>query len=538
MIGAAGAAGAPGPSGGPQGLQGIPGLIGATGPQGLQGLIGATGLQGLQGVIGATGSQGLQGIQGAIGATGSAGPAGATGPQGLQGEIGATGAQGPQGIQGVIGATGAQGPAGPAGPIGRRTRRSHRRAGDCRDRGRDRTGRFAGPNWSDGRGRLAPAPEYAYVYNVAARTVAIEADVTFSSNGVMTAGITHAPGSAGIALVNAGDYKVTFTVSGVEPSQMALFVNGVLWCRGTVYGSGAGTQQNTGQAIVTLAAGDVITVRNHSSSAAVTLQTLPEGRRRMRMLRSSSKNSPSQRLDRSSLMARVSTGVMVAALAATGAAATPSAGARQAPVVRPTQELATLFASHKVRSAPNARAPRVGTVRASRPITGGRTILPVIARATRGRAHWLKVRIPGRPNGGNGWIAKRGTVVRTTSWSVVVRTSRRRVLVYRLGRLVRSFPAVVGKPSTPTPHGRFFVEESVRMLPGSAGAPFALALSARSDVLQEFEGGPGQIAIHGVANLGGTPGTAVSHGCVRLANRSISWLAARIAPGVPVAITP
>ena len=69
------------------------------------------------------------------------------------------------------------------------------------------------------------------------------------------------------------------------------------------------------------------------------------------------------------------------------------------------------------------------------------------------------------------------------------------------------------------------------MLSGSAGGPFALALSARSNVLQEFEGGPGQIALHGVANLGGTMGTAQSHGCVRLANRSIEWLSRRIAPG-------
>ena len=108
--------------------------------------------------------------------------------------------------------------------------------------------------------------------------------------------------------------------------------------------------------------------------------------------------------------------------------------------------------------------------------------------------------------------------------------------MYRRGRLARSFTAIVGKPSTPTPYGRFFVEESVRMLPGSAGAPFALALSARSNVLQEFAGGPGQVALHGVGNLGGTMGTAVSHGCVRLTDRSISWLAARIAPGVPVTI--
>ncbi len=75
------------------------------------------------------------------------------------------------------------------------------------------------------------------------------------------------------------------------------------------------------------------------------------------------------------------------------------------------------------------------------------------------------------------------------------------------------------------------------MLPGSAGGPFALALSARSNVLQEFGGGSGQIALHGLAHLGGTPGTAVSHGCVRLDDPSIRWMAARIAPGVPVTIT-
>jgi lipoprotein-anchoring transpeptidase ErfK/SrfK len=126
----------------------------------------------------------------------------------------------------------------------------------------------------------------------------------------------------------------------------------------------------------------------------------------------------------------------------------------------------------------------------------------------------------------------------STSWHIVVSTSRRRALVYRHGRLLRTYLAIVGKPSTPTPHGRFFVEESVRMPAGAAGGPFALALSARSDVLQEFEGGPGQIALHGLENLGGTLGTAVSHGCVRLSNRSISWLVARIPPGAPVTIAP
>jgi lipoprotein-anchoring transpeptidase ErfK/SrfK len=94
----------------------------------------------------------------------------------------------------------------------------------------------------------------------------------------------------------------------------------------------------------------------------------------------------------------------------------------------------------------------------------------------------------------------------------------------------------VGKPSTPTPTGRFFVEEALTMAPGEVGGPFALALSARSGVLKEFEGGPGQIAIHGVEHLGGTPGRAESHGCIRLATPSIDWIAARIGAGTPVTI--
>jgi lipoprotein-anchoring transpeptidase ErfK/SrfK len=75
-------------------------------------------------------------------------------------------------------------------------------------------------------------------------------------------------------------------------------------------------------------------------------------------------------------------------------------------------------------------------------------------------------------------------------------------------------------------------------LPASAvGAPFALALSARSTVLQAFAGGPGQIALHGLRNVGGIPGTAVSHGCIRLDNGAMRWLVRRIGPGVPVTIT-
>jgi hypothetical protein len=104
--------------------------------------------------------------------------------------------------------------------------------------------------------------------------VPLETDIIFSDNGVHSAGVTHALGSSAIIVVNAGDYKVSFSVSGTEPNQFALFLNGVM-VAGSDYGSGAGTQQNSGQAILAIGANDVLTLRNHTSAAAVTLAAGP-----------------------------------------------------------------------------------------------------------------------------------------------------------------------------------------------------------------------------------------------------------------------
>ena len=118
--------------------------------------------------------------------------------------------------------------------------------------------------------------EYGYIYNLTPQTVAIEADVLFDSNGVMTPGIVHILGTSQIIVNVSGDYEVTFSVSGTEPNQFALFLNGTQ-VPGTVYGSGAGTQQNNGQAIFSIPAGGILTLRNHSSAAAVTLASVVGG---------------------------------------------------------------------------------------------------------------------------------------------------------------------------------------------------------------------------------------------------------------------
>jgi lipoprotein-anchoring transpeptidase ErfK/SrfK len=151
---------------------------------------------------------------------------------------------------------------------------------------------------------------------------------------------------------------------------------------------------------------------------------------------------------------------------------------------------------------------------------------------------WYHVRLPGRPSGHTGWILADQTIRSSTEWHVVVTVSRRRVEIYRDGVAVRGFSAVVPKAATPTPYGEFFVEETERIAPQDVGGPYALAISARSDIFQEFEGGPGQIAIHGTSGLSDPLGSAASHGCIRLAPSAITWLARHIGAGVPVTVKP
>ena len=66
-----------------------------------------------------------------------------------------------------------------------------------------------------------------------------------------------------------------------------------------------------------------------------------------------------------------------------------------------------------------------------------------------------------------------------------------------------------------------------------------MPLTVESNVLFNFGGGPGRIAIHGRdgASLENPLGSAASHGCIRIDNDEIDWMASSILPGTPVDIT-
>jgi len=156
---------------------------------------------------------------------------------------------------------------------------------------------------------------------------------------------------------------------------------------------------------------------------------------------------------------------------------------------------------------------------------------------------WLRVRLPWRPNDATGWINARKVVLQKTPWRIAVSTDQRALTLFRAGAPVRTFEVVVGKPSTPTPEGLFAITWAIPWYPNEFLGSWVLDLTAHSDVLKQFDGGIGTVAIHGRggSSLLDPVGTAASHGCVRVANDAIDWLVRTIGEhqvaGTPVRIS-
>lgn len=180
---------------------------------------------------------------------------------------------------------------------------------------------------------------------------------------------------------------------------------------------------------------------------------------------------------------------------------------------------------------------KVWNVGAVAPLTGNAHRLMVLdARFDSHRRAWLRVRLPIRPNGTSGWILADTVALVRTSLYVDIDLSQRRLRVYRDGRVLRSQRVVVGKPATPTPRGLHAVYEVARAPRGASIGPWALHLTAHSNVLFNYGGGPGRVAIHGRAGelLDAPLGTAGSNGCIRSPNAFITWMARRVPAGTPV----
>jgi lipoprotein-anchoring transpeptidase ErfK/SrfK len=149
---------------------------------------------------------------------------------------------------------------------------------------------------------------------------------------------------------------------------------------------------------------------------------------------------------------------------------------------------------------------------------------------------WLHVWLPERPNRSQGWIRTDQVQLIRNDWKVTVDRSDHHMVVTKGSDVVYDETVATGAPAYPTPTGTFYVTAVLWTdNPGGAYGPAAIALSAFSDVLTEFGGGDGQVALHGT-NQPSSIGRDSSHGCVRLPNEVDAGLASQIPLGTPVEI--
>jgi hypothetical protein len=220
---------------------------------------------------------------------------------------------------------------------------------------------------------------------------------------------------------------------------------------------------------------------------------------------------------------------------------TTSAGCAAAPI-RKLTSMRTSYAGLAPRGAVAYRTPggaavvaRFGRVN----VNGYPTYFGVLGKRVGAdcRTQWYEVQLPIRPNGAVGWVRASDLQLQPVDLRIEVDVSRRRLTLFRSGRRVLDATVAVGSSATPTPIGRFYVNQ--RLVPDDTSGPYgpgALGISAFSPVLTGWvQGGP--VAIHGT-NEPWSIGHAVSNGCIRLPNGTLQRLFKIVPPGTQVIIHP
>ncbi|WP_051467270.1 L,D-transpeptidase [Actinomadura oligospora] len=168
---------------------------------------------------------------------------------------------------------------------------------------------------------------------------------------------------------------------------------------------------------------------------------------------------------------------------------------------------------------------------------GRPSALPVIA----SRPGWVRVRLAQRPNGSTTWLRSEDVKLSRTPYRIVIDLSTKHLKLYKGDRGVMSAPAGIGARDDPTPTGSFFVAfRQGPPRPNLGYGPFILVTSAHSGRIANWErSGDAVIGIHGPLGRDraiGTRGARISHGCIRLHNRSLTRLRA-VPPGTPIDVT-
>lgn len=205
------------------------------------------------------------------------------------------------------------------------------------------------------------------------------------------------------------------------------------------------------------------------------------------------------------------------------------------PCDRPTLIGRVLVRSLTVRALPSVRSPAIATFH--RTNTEGATQVFDLQPPIRDAAGdvWYRALLPLRPNDTWGYVAAGAVRVVQTTYRLQVDRKHLRLTLWDGCVAAMKFPIGLGKESTPTPNGRYYVIALLKPpLAQSVYGAYAYGLSAFSDVLTNWAGG-GIIGLHGT-NDPASIGDRQSHGCIRMYNRDIKKLVPLLPLGTPIDI--
>jgi lipoprotein-anchoring transpeptidase ErfK/SrfK len=153
---------------------------------------------------------------------------------------------------------------------------------------------------------------------------------------------------------------------------------------------------------------------------------------------------------------------------------------------------------------------------------------------------YIKVSLPARPNHQEGWVRASDVALSEHRFHGELVLSEFVFRVWNDEELIAETQVVIGTDTTPTPTGRFYINEildaaTAGVSPGGAYGPWILATNGYSEAMDLFDDGLPVVAFHGTNNPG-LIGSKASNGCIRMPNDVVTKLAESIPAGTPVEI--
>ena len=161
---------------------------------------------------------------------------------------------------------------------------------------------------------------------------------------------------------------------------------------------------------------------------------------------------------------------------------------------------------------------------------------PLVVEVLENQGDYMKVLITARPNHTTGWVKADDVTIAATEYRMELDLSTFHLKVFKGPDVFVETDVVIGKDSTPTPVGHYFVTEKIKNSSdtGVYGA-WILPINGYSEVLDTFDNGLPQVTFHGT-NQPELVGTKASNGCVRIPNDVVTKIAETIPAGTPIDI--